>query len=107
MLAALDNNFNTERKQKVSKVTSSILSLKVRKHFRVAYRKPSKKFIARKVYEKKSYQFKKDIMTRTMEKAAAGLECLAATKRKTMAPMQDRPSKSFLIEQYAKHSRFK
>ena len=108
MLAALDNNNNAGRKQKMTIMTSKkSLGFTVKKHYRVAYRKPSKKFIARKLYEKKTYGFMKEIMSEARRKAELGIKNNAATKRKCMAPSDSRPSRKELIEKQAKYSRFK
>ena len=108
MLTALDNNYNASRQQKVTLLpTSKPNSLKIKRHFRMAYRKPSHKFIARKVYEKKNYEFKKEIMARSRERASLGLKNVAPKKRKCMSASIERPSRSDLIEQHTKYSRFK
>ena len=57
MLAALDNNYNTGRDQKKMITPGKGLKLSVRNYYRVAYRKPTKKFIARKFYNKKDYLY--------------------------------------------------
>ena len=73
MLAALDNNYNVGRSQKISIIQSKKkFNVTLKKHFHVAYRKPSKKFIARKVYAKISYQYKKDMMELMRIKAQIG-----------------------------------
>ena len=108
LLAALDNNKNCGRKQKQTITPRERgIGLKIKRHYRVAYRKPSKKHIARKFYDAKTYYYMQDIMQRVREKAASGQKRLSPTKRKTMAPPPtERLSRSELIGNCIKYARF-
>jgi len=57
MLVALDNNLNVGREQKKTITRKGQTKIKIKNHFFIAYRKPSEKFVARKMYNKKSYQY--------------------------------------------------
>ena len=104
MLAALDNNYNTGRSQKKSTKTTG-LRLSVKNHYRIAYRKPSKKYIARKFYEKKSYIYLRNMLSEIRRRSFAGIRSLEKAKRKVMAPQQyDRKQ---LITDSVKYKRFK
>ena len=107
MLAALDNNFNVGREQKrtIMKKKSG-LGMVVKHHFRIAYRKPNKKIIARKFYAKKSYDYLKDMMKESKKRAHLGIVNQDPTKRKVMAPIERAPRKE-LIENSVKFARFK
>ena len=104
MLAVLDNNNNTNREH-MKTVSRTKRGIKVKSHYRIAYRKSSKKFIARKFYEKKKYEYLKEMMFEISERALAGNKCIDSTKRKRMAPT-DRNRRE-LIEKSLKYSRFK
>ena len=107
MLAALDNNMNTGRKQKTTVIKNKTgIGLKIKHHFRIAYRKPNKKIIARKFYDHKEYNYLKVMMETAREYAAAGKGNREATKRKVMAPTERVP-RSETIENSVKYSRFK
>ena len=107
MLAALDNNFNAGRQQKQTVTRANKTSgLKIKSHFRIAYRKPSKKFIARKFYEKKTYSYMKNIMEKAVTRAVENNKCMVPTKRKVMAP-DERLTRAELIVNSLKHARFK
>ena len=103
MLAALDNNKNVGRSQKTI-ITVSRKSIKLKKHFKIAYRKPSHKFVARKFYEKKEYGYLKDMMEATRNTTAKEINP-RKSKRKVMAPVE-RESRKDLIEKCVKYSRF-
>ena len=108
LLSALDNNYNAGRQQKVTILPGSKPnSIKIKRHFHVAYRKASKKFIARKAYERKNYSFKKEIMSRSRERASLGLKNLVHKKRKCMSALIECPSRSDLIERATKFCHFK
>ena len=68
-LTALDNNFNTWRTQDVIKFGEHAGTPR----YKVAWRKPSKKFIARKVYQKKCYDYLGIMMTSVHKKATFGI----------------------------------
>lgn len=108
MLAALDNNKNCGRQQKktVAKKSSG-LNLTVKCHYRVNWRKPTKKFRARKVYEKKTYGYMLEMMESVRQRASTGKAGRSSSpiKRKIMAP-SERPERTELIEKLKKYSRF-
>lgn len=107
MLAALDNNHNTGRGQKRTILRSNKGRITVKNHFRIAYRKPMKKFIARKLYERKQYLYLKDMMHEARLRAENGCAYkLIPTKRKHMAPTE-RDSRNDLISRSIKYGRFK
>ena len=106
MLACLDNNKNTGREQKKTVTRSSGLKMSVKNHFRIAYLKPTKKFIARKFYEKKSYKYLKVMLDCARNNAAAKIKNKEKTKRKHMAP-EERQTRESLITQCTKYKRFK
>ena len=105
MLAALDNNNNTGREQ-YRTLSATEKGLKVKSHFRIAYRKSSKKMIARKFYTRKEYHYLKIMMDEARKNAAVGLRNTCPTKRKIMAP-STRDSRNDLIAKCQKFSRFK
>ena len=106
MLAALDNKFNACRSQKHSvELVEKGLGVKIKRHFRVAYRKPNKKFIARKSYEEKSYYYLLELMDDIRRRAASGEKDLSETKRVCMAPKK-RLSKEEMVQNCMKFSRF-
>ena len=86
-LAVLDNNFNSVREQDTSQ------SGKYK--FAIAWRKPTKKFIARKVYKKKRYNYMKVMMSSTYKRAELG-ERRKSLKR-VMAP-KERDTRETIIE---------
>ena len=57
------------------------LALTIKHHFRVAYRKPSKKIIARKFYEPKQYMYLRDMMGKRLGKQLS-MECVTLAKRR-------------------------
>ena len=105
MLSALDNNFNVGRDQKTTIVVSR-KSIKVKKHFKIAYRKPSHKFIARKFYNKKEYGYLKNMIEECRKITQQGAKSLRKCKRKVIAPVE-RDSRNEYIEKCVKYSRFK
>lgn len=76
----------------------------LKSNYRIAYRKATKNFIARKFYEK-NYSYLKAMMMSIRKQAMMGDKCLIPSKRKHMAPV-DR-DKNKLIENSIKFSRFK
>ena len=106
LLAALDNNKNTGREQKRSIIHSENGAIKIKSHFRVAYRKPMKKFIARKFYEKKDYVYLKEMMQKVRAKSAVEKPTKRASKRKIMAP-KERDSRREMINRSITFCRFK
>lgn len=105
MLAALDNNKNCERRQKQTVTSKTNTKLTFKSHFRVAWRKPSKKFIARKLYDPKNYEYMLDMMQRVKDRAASRKLSKSPTKKRCMAPT-NRQSKKELIEKATKYTRF-
>ena len=104
MLAALDNNMNVGRDQKTT-INVTKKSIKLKKHFKITYRKPSRKFIARKFYDKKQYDYLKTMMEEVRKITAQGTKNILMPKRKIMAPVE-RDSRRNLIEKCVKYSRF-
>ena len=88
MLACLENNTNANRKQKVSIKKSKKGGFTVKSHFRVAYRKPKKAFIARKFYNPKKYDFMKDVVLQCREKGTSGIKHRVKPQKKRMAPVE-------------------
>ena len=107
MLAALDNNFNTGRAQKKTISKKSNLKVTVKNHFRIAYRKPSKKFIARKFYEKKKYDYLREMLEEVRQRSITGVRNLNPTKVKRMAPTVREKSREEMITNCVKYKRFK
>ena len=95
-LAALDNNFNTWQKQETNQEG------KVR--FKIAWRKPKKDFIARKVFQRKNYDYLKIMLSSVYNKAKNRNK--AASRKRPMAPLE-RDDRSTIIERAKKLSRFK
>ena len=105
MLAALDNNKNCDRKQKQTITSNTNNKVTFKSHFRVAWRKPSKKYIARRFYDPKNYDYLLDMMQRVKDRAAARQLSKSPTKKRCMAPSNG-PDKKELIEKATKHTRF-
>lgn len=105
-LAVLDNNNNTGRIQKRTIASSSKLRLSIKNHYRVAYRKPSKKFIARVCYERKRYNYLREMLKEVQERGIQGVKSTVPTKKKVMAPL-DRKNKFEMIQDCVKYKRFK
>ena len=105
MLAGLNNNFNVGRDQKTT-IVVSIKSIKVKKDFKIAYRKPSHKFIARKFYNKKEYSYLKNTIEESRKITQQGAKNLRKCKRKIMAPIEQ-DSRKELIEKCVKYYRLK
>ena len=102
MLAALDNNYNAQREQATS--------LKDKKRYKIAYRKVTKKFVARKVLVKKNYSYMQDMLKSSLKRADMGKKRSKPTKRAFMSLKQEeqeerRPGEE-TIESTCKHSRF-
>ena len=94
-LAALDNNFNSVRELDTTQ------SGKYK--FTIAWRKPTKKFIARKVYKKKRYDYLKVMMTSAYKRAELGKRYKSL--KRNMAPTE-REARKIIIERAKKLSRF-
>ena len=111
MLSALDNNFNAGREQKHTvvqdegKKEKTDLTLTLKLHYYTAWRKSDKKFIARKVYNEKSYDYLLELMHNIRSKAAINDKDTSETKKTFMAPKK-RLSKGKLIKDRIKFSRF-
>ena len=104
MLACLENNANANRKQKVTIKKTKKGGLSVKSHFRVAYRKPKKAFIARKFYNPKKYDFMTGMVSQCRERSLGGIKHLVKPQKKRMAPVErDRKE---LIQNSIKYSRF-
>ena len=99
-LAALDNNFNSERRQALIQSGGEVGKLR----YKIAWRKPTKKLIARKVYAKKRYDYLKIMMTGTYKRAQKGER--HRSRKRVMAPAE-RPCREDIIEKTKKLSRFK
>ena len=106
MLAVLDNNNNSGRDQKKTVTKKDSMRMSVKSHYRIAYRKPSKKFIARKFYTEKSYGYLRRMLESVQERASSGMKCDRPTKTKNMAP-KERRSRLELIADSTKYKRFK
>ena len=98
-LAALDNNFNSGRAQDTIKSGVDTGG----KMFRIAWRKPAKKYIARKVYQKKRYDYLKIMMSSCYKRAIAGKK--RRSLKRVMAPVE-RDSKEAIVERAKKLARF-
>lgn len=98
-LTALDNNFNCQRRQ--AKVNSGENVGKYR--YKIAWRKPSHKFIARKIYTKKSYDYLKIMMSSVYKRAQKGGR--RKSQKRIMAP-SDHEDREVIIERAKKMARF-
>lgn len=98
-LAALDNNFNSERAQDIIQSGHDVGKYK----YKIAWRKPTKKFIARKVFQKKRYDYFKIMMTSIHKRAVTGRK--RKSRKRFMAP-SDRESREEIIERGQKLSRY-
>jgi len=108
ILAALDNNMNVGRVQKKKTITQKgQTKIKIKNHYRIAYRKPSKKFVARKVYNKKSYQYLREMFSEFRRNALVGFRSSTPSKKKRMAPAVRNRSRDEIIEDSLKYKRFK
>ena len=107
MLAALDNNMNTGREQKKTITKHSNTSISIKNHFRIAYRKPTKKFVARKFYNKKSYNYLRDMLESVRQNSNMGQRSSTPTKFKRMAPVTRERTRTEIIEDCVKYKRFK
>jgi len=106
MLAALENNHNTGRKQKVTQRKVAASKTVLKSHYRIAYRKPKKKFIARKYYEPKSYNYFFNMKANVQQNVINNKRCLKPSTRKRMAP-NEREERGTMIRKSLKYSRFK
>ena len=95
-LAALDNNVNSERNQESIKSGENIVKYK----YKIAWRKPTKKLIARKVYQKKSYENFKVMMKSVAKRASKGKQN-RKSRNEFMAPSQ-RDDREVIIERTKK-----
>ena len=86
MLAALDNNYNAQRKQETTASGN--------KRHKIAYRKVSTKFVAKKVLVKKDYGYMKKMLKRAIK--------LAQLKKKRLRPTK----RALIIERRLKYSRY-
>ena len=78
-LAALDNNYNAERRQAKIKSGENIGKFR----YKIAWRKATKKFTVRKVLEKKDYTYLKSMLGKTC--LAAKSKNKVATRKRIMA----------------------
>ena len=99
-LTALDHNFNSNREHDVINSGENIGCSK----YKIAWRKPSKKFIARKVYKKKNYDYLKIMMSSVFKRVEKEKKGRISRKRIMAPPDRD---KDFIIERTEKLSRFK
>jgi len=88
MLACLENNFNTNRGQKTTLRRDATGTVKIKSHFRVAYRKPKKQFIARKFYNPKKYEYMKEMKEEARKNARIMNKFSEKSKLKRMAPVE-------------------
>jgi len=103
-LAVFDNNFNAGRSQKHS-IKKYQNKLSVKSHFRISYRKPNKKFVARKFYETKSYAYMNKMLVDCRRNAWKNVKSQVKPNKIRMAPTErDRDG---LIRLFHKYSRFK
>ena len=90
-LAALDNNFNAERCQEG------------KERYKIAWRKPTKKLIARKVYPKKRYDYLRIMLSSVYKRAEKGKK--RHSRKRVMAPVE-RDNRENIIELRKKLARF-
>ena len=105
MLACLENNKNCKRSQKVTLQRSEEGQIKIKSHFRIAYRKPKKQFIARKFYNPKEYMYMLEMRNHIRRREANNIKCTDPTIRKRMAPTER--NRKDLIRKSLKYSRFR
>ena len=98
-LTALDNNFNTWRTQDVIKSGEDA----GKPMYKVAWRKPSKTFIAWRVYQKKHYEYLGIMMNSVHKKATFGVRRKSA--KQVMAPVE-RCERQEIIERAKEFARF-
>ena len=89
-LAALDNNYNAERRQVKIKSGENIGKFR----YKIAWRKATKKFTVRKVLEKKNYTYLKSMLGKTC--LAAKSKNKVATRKRIMAPLAQWARKVFI-----------
>ncbi|XP_057311946.1 uncharacterized protein LOC130649632 [Hydractinia symbiolongicarpus] len=99
-LAALDNNFNCQRTQAIIQSGEQL----GKPRFKIAWRKPTKKLIARTVFEKKNYEYLKVMMISAYKRAAKREK--HRSRKRIMAP-KERASRDEIIEKKTKMARFK
>ena len=104
MLAALDHNFNCNRGQKITmkKVGKKIV---LKHHFNIAYRKPTKKFVARKRYEPKKYDYMCKMLQESRKNVVSGTKNMSTPLRKRIAPTQ-REDRNKMVRMSSESSRF-
>ena len=104
ILAVLDNNFNAGRGQKATVKTKGSKTI-IKQAYRIAYRKPTKKLIARKFYEPKSFNYLKTMVEESRKYVAAGYKNVSTPLKKRLAPTE-RDSRNKLIRLSIQRSRF-
>jgi len=105
ILAILNNNHNVGRKKQTS-LTTSGEKLILKQHYRIAYRKPSKKIIARKFYEPKQFDYFHDMVHSCRYNVSMQIKNTSPPLRKRMAPVE-RDSRNKYIKLSVQRSRFK
>ena len=98
-LAALDNNFNSERMHDTVQTGVNAGEFK----YKIAWRKPTKRFIAQKVYEKKRYDYLKVMLGSVYKRAEKGGK--RKSRKRIMAP-SERDSREDIVNKTKKLSRF-
>ena len=98
-LAALDHNFNACRQQDKVKRGENIGQYR----YKIAWRKPTKKLVARKVYTKKRYDYLKVMMSSVFKRAKGGKK--RKSLKRVMAP-SERDDRDVIIARTKKLSRF-
>ena len=103
MLAALDNNFNCGREH-LCEITESGEKLRLKFKYTISWRKPTKKFVARKDFKKKDWSYMKDMLSDAARRASVGKKGIQAAKRKVMAPIER--DRSDIVARGLKYARF-
>ena len=98
-LAALDHNFNANRSQALIQSGEEI----GKPRYKIAWRKPTQKLIARKVFTKKRYDYLKVMMSSVYKRAQ--LRNKRKSNKRYMAPIE-RDSRDIIIERAKKMARF-
>lgn len=94
-LAALDNNFNSGRSQATDLAGNA--------RFKIAWRKSTKKLVARKIYAKKRYDYLKVMLSSVYKRAERRKR--GKSRKRVMAP-KDRDDRDDIIARGKKMSRF-
>ena len=105
MLSALDHNNNANRSQKTT-IKKKGKKLRLKRHYKIAFRKPTKKLIARKVYEPKKYDYLREILEECRRSVAIGNRNKSTPVKKRMAP-SERDDRNKIIRMSIERSRFK